>query len=137
MIIRNKFIIVTLIAIMVLAYAIFHLKSERALLQVRYLMLACENCYHMEVIKSKDARLISETIIPESDKFSIEDLISKSLEEKQDLCLEGYFYIVNTSTLWIDPPGHRFKVETSYPLSKCEDLQSNLYLDWSYIGPVS
>lgn len=121
----KKYILIILLALTIILYIAFNLKSESKLVQARYLMLACENCNHMEVIKSNDKSIISQTIIPESDKYIIEDLITKSFEEKQDLCLEGYTYRLNLSNLWnIDPPGIRFKVEKSYPLSKCGKLHS-------------
>lgn len=120
---RKKYILVILLALPIMLFIAFHLKSEKKLVQARYLMLACENCNHMEVIKSNDENIISQTVIPESNTYNIEDLITESIEEKQDLCLEGYTYRLNFSNLWgIDPSGIRFKVEKSYPLSKCEKL---------------
>ena len=119
---QKKRIGAILFALISIFVAVFNLKTNKKLVQASYLMLSCEKCNHMEVVKSSDESLISKTIIPESNVYDIEDLISKSLIEKGDLCLEGYLYVFNISTIWIDPPGIRFKIENSYPLSQCENL---------------
>lgn len=121
----TKYIFVALAALITVIYLIVNLKGEKTLVQARYLMLACENCDHMEIVKSTDENIVAQTIIPESNTYSIEELISNTLKDKSDLCLEGYAYKFNTANIWrIDPPGIRFKVENSYPLSKCENLNS-------------
>lgn len=117
---RKKYILVIMLVLPIIFFIASNLKSEKKLVQVRYLMLACEKCNHMEVINSNDKSIISQTIIPESNTYNLEDLISKSIKEKQDLCFDGYMYKLNLSNLWnIAPPGIRFKVEKSYPLSTC------------------
>ena len=102
-----------------------NLKSDKKLVQAMYLQLACEDCYHMKVIESDDKNLISKTIIPQSDSYNVEDLISAALIDKKNLCLEGYTYKFNFSNLMrIDPPGIKFNIEKSLPIDDCSGLAS-------------
>jgi len=113
-----------LLLLPVVLYIVSNLKNDSIVIQAKYLMLACERCFHMEIINAHDAGDISKIIIPESSVYNIEALISTSVKEKHDLCIEGSLYTLNLSNIWrIDPPGAQFEVVKSHPLSRCQSLE--------------
>lgn len=117
------FFFVFLGLLIVIASMFYTAHSERVFLQASYLQLACENCTHMEVVKSRDASLLSTTIIPQSDVYDIESIIPVSSIGDADLCLEGVLYTSNLANLFgIDPSGLRFEVLKVHPLESCSTL---------------
>lgn len=56
------------------------MQLEETTLTARYEMLACEDCNHMTVEKSKDQRLVGKTIIPVSSAIDVEQIIEAPLD---------------------------------------------------------
>lgn len=98
------------------------LKLKETTLSARYEMLACEDCNHMTVEKSKDGSLIGETIIPVSSTVDIEQLIDSIALTKEPLCLRGKLYRFNWSLFGIDPSGKRFQVLAKETPEVCKSL---------------
>lgn len=91
---------------------------EETIISARYEMLACEDCYHMTVEKSKGGYLDGETIVPISNTIDIEQLIDSIAITKEPLCLRGKLYRFNWNLFGINPSGKRFEViETIAPIA--------------------
>ncbi|WP_086930621.1 hypothetical protein [Agarilytica rhodophyticola] len=101
---------------------VLSLKGEEIVVGARYLQLACERCYHMEVEVSDDKKMNDTIIIPLSSNLSIETLIDISLQKKENLCLLGKPYLFNINIFNIDPDGRRFEVIEHLPSSRCAKL---------------
>lgn len=91
-------------------FAASNLKLEETMLSARYEMLACEDCNHMMVEKSKNKGLLGKTIIPVSSVVDIEQLIDSVAITKDPLCLRGRPYRFNLNVFGIKPDGIRFEV---------------------------
>lgn len=107
----------------ILMFLMRNLKGGERTVQARYLMLACERCYHMEVERSTDPAIIGKTIIPRSEKVDIEEMINDALEQDTKLfCLKGRARLLNLSLFSIDPDGIVFFVEETLPIKQCKKL---------------
>jgi len=98
------------------------LQLEETILTARYEMLACEDCKHMTVEKSKDQSLVGKTIIPVSSAIDVEQMIESIALTKEPLCLRGKAYRFNWNVLGINPGGVRFEVTAKEDLQVCGDL---------------
>ncbi len=100
---------------------LFNLKSENVIIKAKYLQLACEDCFHMQVQWSNDRALTNNIIIPISDTLNIEVLINGVLEKNNDsLCLFGSKYLFNPN-ISISPDGIRFLVNKVLDSNRCMD----------------
>ena len=95
---------------------------EETIVSARYEMLACEDCYHMAVEKSKDGSLDGETIIPISNKIDIEQLINSIAITKDPLCLRGKVFRFNWNLFGINPDGKRFEITEKLSPIICSDF---------------
>lgn len=98
------------------------LQLEETTLSAHYEMLACEDCNHMTVEKSKDQSLAGKTIIPVSCVIDIEQMIDSNALTKEPLCLRGRAYRFNWNVLGINPDGVRFEVTTKEDPQVCSGL---------------
>jgi len=98
------------------------LQREETILSARYEMLACEDCNHMTVEKSKDQSLVGKTIIPVSSALDVGQMIESIALTKEPLCLRGKPYRFNWNVLGINPDGVRFEVTAKEDLQVCSGL---------------
>jgi len=120
---KIKFIIIGLALLIVGAWFVTSkLQLEATTLSARYEMLACEDCNHMAVDKSKDQSLVGKTIIPVSNTVDIEQLIDSVVLTKEPLCLSGKPYRFNWNLFGINPDGIRFEVTTKESPEVCASL---------------
>ena len=121
-----KNLLVTIVIIISVGIAIFatiNLKGEEQRIQARYLMLACEGCFHMEVERSTDAALLNTTIIPKSNKIDVEQLINNALEANRKIfCLKGRKKLFNLNLFNIDPNGIIFFIDETLPIEQCNEI---------------
>jgi len=104
---------------------IFRLEDSEQIVRARFLMLACENCYHMEVQKSSDGRRIGVTIIPISNDLDVQVLVGERLLRHESVfCLRGRAKLFNIDFLGIDPSGVAFRIEEDLPMVECAGLES-------------
>ena len=103
-------------------FAASKVQLEETIVSARYEMLACEDCYHMTVEKSKDVRLDGETIIPISSKIDIEQLINSIAITKGLLCLCGKPFRFNWNLFGINPDGMRFEVTEKLSPIVCSEF---------------
>jgi|GEM_PF-1531458 len=122
---RRPLVLSVLFPVTVAALAvIFRLEDSEQIVRARFLMLACENCYHMEVEKSSDGRRVGVTIIPTSNDLDVEVLVSERLLRHESVfCLRGRAKLVNFDLLGIDPPGVAFRIEEVLPMVNCAGLE--------------
>lgn len=97
-------------------------QSDETIVSAQYEMLACEDCNHMIVGKSKGGYLDGETIIPISNTIDIEQLIDSIAITKEPLCLRGKPYRFNWNLFGINPDGKRFEVTERISLKFCSAL---------------
>lgn len=118
-----KFIyIIFFMALVIGLGLIMFLQQDKATVQALYKQNACERCYHMTILKSKDKELVGQTIIPESDFINLENVIDKVIITKEPLCLSGKAYRYNWNILGIKPDGIRFEVLNILSKDKCSVL---------------
>lgn len=98
------------------------LQREETTVIARYEMLACEDCNHMTVEKSKDQSLVGKTLIPVSSAIDVEQMIESIALSKEPLCLRGKPYRFNWNLLGINPNGVRFEVTVKEDLQVCGSL---------------
>ncbi|OZG75453.1 hypothetical protein BTA51_03515 [Hahella sp. CCB-MM4] len=96
------------------------IKGETRIVKARYLHLACEKCYHLEVEASSDQSLVQQVIVPTSDTVNIENLIAESIKSGESLCLTGAPYVFNLGIF--DPKGIRFFVKDQSSGAECRTL---------------
>ncbi len=96
------------------------IKGETRTVKARFLHLACEKCYHLEVEASSDNSLVRQVIVPTSDKIDIEDLVAESIKSGESLCLTGAPYVFNLGIL--DSHSIRFFVKDQSSLAECRTL---------------
>ncbi|MBU6952467.1 hypothetical protein [Hahella sp. HN01] len=107
----KKLVIIILVALPIITYKFaFSLQGEEVRIEATYLQLACEKCYHMEVISSSNEELIGKTIIPTSSVLNIENILANNLTPTSKVCLKGKPYLWNPNWGNIDPDGIRFNV---------------------------
>ncbi len=120
---KIKILITSTIAFIVIAiYSVSKLQFEETIINAQYQMLACEDCYHLTVEKSKNGHLDGETIIPISSTLNIEELINGIALTKAPLCLQGKLYRFNWNFFKIDPAGKRFEITKELPQTACANL---------------
>ena len=103
-------------------FFLWNLKTDSVIVEVRYLLEACEKCTHFEVENSSDSSLVGATIIVLSDEIDVESLINDYLSNRQNICLRGEAYRFNPNVLGIRPDGIRFAVNHKTQLSECKSL---------------
>ncbi|MCP4117130.1 MAG: hypothetical protein GY737_17390 [Desulfobacteraceae bacterium] len=122
---KNLLVAITIIiSVGIAIFAITNLKGKEQIIQARYLRLACEGCFHMEVERSTDAALINTTIIPRSNKIDVEQLINNALETNRKIfCLKGRKKLFNLNVFNIDPNGIIFFIDEALPLAQCDEIK--------------
>lgn len=119
-----KWVALALITALIFTAALMSLKSEEITVKASFMMLACEDCYHMKVESSSDKKYVGEIIIPSSSKLDLEEIIGEIAIARTDICLTGRAYLFNTNFMGIEPDGIRFKVSERLALEKCDELIS-------------
>lgn len=108
--------------LIIAATVAFTFQQDKTTVQALFEQNACERCYHMTVLKSKNKELVGQTIIPESDFINLEKEIDKVVITKEPLCLSGKAYRYNWNILGIKPDGIRFEVLNVLSKDKCSVL---------------
>ncbi|MET0356154.1 MAG: hypothetical protein ABW044_05210 [Cellvibrio sp.] len=117
---RKVWVISVASVLVILSVAVLlQVKSETKVVTAEYLMLACEDCNHMQITHSDDPDDIGKTIIPVSDVVDIEQLIDTIALSKESVCLVGQFYKVNLNFVPINPSGYKFEVLEVKNKGKC------------------
>lgn len=120
---KIKFIILGIIVLLVGAWFVTsNMQLEETIISARYEMLACEDCNHMTIEKSKGNSLVGKTIIPVSAEINVERLIDSVALTKESLCLRGKPYRFNWNVLGINPDGIRFEVIAKETPEVCASL---------------
>ena len=117
-----KFSMLAVLVIVVGVIIAQQLTSDEQWVKARYLQLACERCYHMEVEASSDALLVGQTIIPQSSNLDVGALVDSVALSENALCLRGKPYLLNMNLSGVDPDGVRFQVLESVTAEQCESL---------------
>ena len=120
---NTAFIILGLVAVPFVGVVIVKsITTDETIISAHYEMLACEDCNHLTVEKSKNEELVGKTVIPVSSTIEIEKLIDGVVLTKEPLCLRGKPYKFNWSFLGIEPGGVRFEVLGSEIADVCTNL---------------
>lgn len=120
---RGSLLLVIAVAILTV---VLNLKNNDNIVEVKFSMLACENCNHLDVVKSSSPNLIGKLIIPKSININIDEVINNIINDKTTLCLLGQPYRYNPNLFGISPDGIRFQVNAIIPLEQCKEKINNL-----------
>jgi hypothetical protein len=99
------------------------IEGESKIVKGHFEMLACEKCYHMEVLYSSDPDLISKTIVPRSSVVDMDKVIGEGISNSNlNFCMRGNIPLVQARLPFIqlDPDGIKFDVKEALPMSQCQ-----------------
>ena len=122
-----KRIILLLATILICLIVALNLKKESEIIQAKFQMLSCENCYHVTVLSAHDESLVSRTLVLESGETQPERVLNESLAKGQStLCIRGRRALIDLDINLIDPPGISFYVDSLLSADSCTKTDGEL-----------
>lgn len=97
-------------SIALLLLTIFNLKASEITVELKYSMMACENCNHFYVIASDTKEYVGKIFVPASEVFDFKSIVEEVVVNNKRLCAVGRPYQFNPNLFGIAVDAIRFKV---------------------------